>query len=173
MPGSEPGPGRPGDLDQEPEEREPRGPSGDEGEGPEQEAGATADDADAVLEADPDDSEDGSGPDRAGRVQQVLAVAALVLSGVSILGSMVVVTVLRRGLGGDQPDHGALLGQVNPWYAAAIGAFLAAFVLLAGWGILNLRRAPVGQRGPGVVPAGIGLAFAALAWAFSFYRRLD
>jgi hypothetical protein len=81
--------------------------------------------------------------------------------------------VLRRRLAGDQPDHGAILAQVNPWYAAAIGTFLAAFILLVAWGVLNLKRSPVGQRGPGVVPAGVGLAFAALAWAFSFYRRLE
>jgi len=122
-----------------------------------------------------DDEDEDEGPDasdRLGRVHQVLAVASLVLSGVSLLGSLVVVSVLRKGLDAAQPDHSGLLGQVNPWYAAAIGTFLAALLLLVAWGVLNLRRAPVGQRGPGVVPAGVGLAFAGLAWAYSFYQRI-
>ncbi|HJQ92742.1 MAG TPA: hypothetical protein VJ874_00480 [Candidatus Thermoplasmatota archaeon] len=129
-------------------------------------------DGDEETDLAEEEFDEAEAADRVGRIHQVSAVASLVLSGVSILGSLFVVTVLRRGLAADPPDPSALLGQVNPWYVAAIGTFLAALILLVAWGVLNLKRSPVGQRGPGVVPAGVGLAFAALAWAFSFYRKI-
>lgn len=120
------------------------------------------------------DPVDGDRPDRADRAHRALAFASLGLSALSIAASLVVVTALRRGLDRARPDHTALLMQVNPWYGAAIVSFVAALALVVAWGLLGLlRRSPLGQGVTGAAPAGVGLAFAFLAWALSLYRKLD
>lgn len=137
-----------------------------------------ADGAEALGPADEDpvdgDPADGGPMGPPARVHRALGLASLALSALSIVASLVVVTVLRRGLGSATPDHAGLLGQVNPWYGAAIVSFLAALSLLVTWGLLGLlRRIPFGQGLASAAPAGLGLAFVAVAWALSLYRRLD
>lgn len=108
----------------------------------------------------------------ADRAHRLLAIFALAAEATSILCSVVVVFVLRTRFARDPPQYEGSLSLVNPWYGLAAWTMVAAVAALVAWGIVGLRRPPVGHRIAGAALIGVLLAIAAVAWALSFYKRL-
>jgi hypothetical protein len=108
----------------------------------------------------------------ADRAHRGLAAFAVATEGVSVVCSLAVVAILHRRLGRDTPLHEGSLALVNPWDLLAVWAMLAAVAALVLWGVIGLRRPPVGHRMAGLGVAGALVAFVGVAWALSYYKSL-